>query len=76
MSPGLERVVRWWRRLDGSALRPIWPFGLGAGLAGLSLLITRSVVWALPITAILCTAISLVGRRVGRQLEELDRMAD
>ena len=57
-------------------LKHVWPFALGASIAGVAMLVGRSLIVAAVIAFVAVGAIGWFGRAVARRLEELDRISD
>ena len=76
LDPMSDRFVSVWRALDDSVLRLVWPFILGAMIAGLAMLVGRSLIVAAVISLVAVGMIGWFGRAVARRLEELDRISD
>ena len=84
-SPGLfarlvagtaDLFVRTWQWLDNSALRAVWPFALGATIAGLAVLFTTKVVFAVAVTAGVYLFLFVFSRFALRRHEELQKLLD
>lgn len=76
MHPMTQRFAEAWLWLDDTPLRVFWPFLLGALMAGLALVVTRHLLVAVGVTALLYSGLVLWGRSVARQLEDIHRLSD